>query len=208
MEFRLSKGLLAQHIQIDPATCGSMLKFIAPPLAGVANVQGSFSIELDDCRVPLSDPSKADVSGRLIVHSMTIGSSPLTHELAVFQSREAAAQMRPESIVPFRLTQGRVYHDNLELIFPDITIRSRGSVGLDETLDILVQMPVPAKWLAGNTAAAQAMRNQTISAPLRGTLAKPQLDPKAMQDLTAQFLQKAAGNVLESQLNRLFAPKK
>ena len=208
MELRLPKGPLAQHIQVDAATCGSMLKFIAPALAGVTTAQGSFSIELDDCRVPLTDPAKADVSGRLIVHAMTIGSSPLTHELAVFQGRESAAQMRPESVVPFRLTQGRVYHDNLELIFPDITIRSRGSVGLDETLDVLVQMPVPAKWLAGNAVAAQAMRSQTISAPLRGTLGKPQLDPKAMQELTGQFLQKAAGNVIEGELNRFFGPKK
>jgi hypothetical protein len=102
-----------------------------------------------------------------------------------------------------------VYHKDLELIFPDITIRSSGSVGVsDQSLDIMVQMPVPPKWQAGNTMLSQAMKNQTISVPLRGTLAKPTLDQKILADLTRQFMQKAAGNVIEGELNRLFGPKK
>ena len=58
-----------------------------------------------------------------------------------------------------------------------LSIRTHGWVGLDEKLDIVADMPVPPKWLAGNTLVSQAMRNQTISLPIKGTLNKPQIDP-------------------------------
>jgi hypothetical protein len=211
VELSLAKGPLARQIQVDPAMCGSTLQYIAPVLAGVATAKGSFSIDLDDCRIPLplGDMKKANVTGRLTIHSMAVGSGPMTHELAVFMSRETPAQLRQQSVVSFQVVNGRVYHKDLELIFPDITIRSSGSVGIsDQTVDILVQMPVPPKWQAGNTLLSQAARNQVLSIPLRGTLAKQTVDPKVLQDLTRQFAQKAVGNVIEGQLNKLLAPRK
>ncbi len=121
--------------------------------------------------------------------------------------------MRPESVVSFQMVNGRVYHQGLELMFPDITIRTSGSVGLkDETLDIAAEMPVPPKWLTGNTTLSQAMRNQVIRVPIVGTLAQPRLDQKVVENYSRQFLQKAATTVIQSevgkQLDRLFAPQK
>ena len=79
-------------------------------------------------------------------------------------------------------------------------------------MGILAEMPVPPKWLESNPVLAQSMRNEVIRVPIGGTLSKPQLDQKAMQRLTSQFLQKAAGNVIEGELNkqldRLFGPRK
>ena len=69
-------------------------------------------------------------------------------------------------------------------------------------------MPVPAKWQAGNNMLSDAMRNQTIVVPLHGTLAKPTVDQKVVANLTAQFMKKAAGNVIEGELNRLLTPRK
>ena len=112
----------------------------------------------------------------------------------------------------FRMVGGRVYHQGLELIFPEFTVRTHGSVGLDQTMNLMAEMPVPPKWLANTPRLAESFRNQTISVPIAGTLSQPRLDQKAMADLSRQFLQKAAGNMLEGGLNkqfeRLFGPKK
>lgn len=209
MELSLPRGSLAERIQIDPAMCGSMLQYIAPVLAGVTTAKGAFSIDLDDCRIPLGDINKANMTGRFTIHSVEIGPGPMIKELAVFMSRQAPAQLKRESVVPFQVANGRVRHDNLELIFPDITIRSSGWVTMsNQAMDIMVVMPVPPKWQVGNTVLANAVRTQTISVPLRGTLSKPALDQKAVENFTRQFMQKAAGNVIEGELNRLFGPKK
>ncbi len=212
IELTLSAGPLVERVQIDPAMCASMLKYIAPVLADVTSAQGSFSIVLDGCRVPLADPKKSDLAGRLVIHSVRIGPGPLVRELAVLLGRSAPARLRRESAVAFQMKNGRVYHDNLELIFPDLTIRTHGSVGLDQTLDLVAEMPVPPKWLAAGTLASKALADQVIRIPLKGTLSKPRLDRREMERLNRQFIKKAAGNLLEDelkkQLDRLLDPRR
>ena len=122
--------------------------------------------------------------------------------------REVPANLRQESVVAFRMDNGRIYHEGLEIQFPDLAIRTHGWVGLDEKLDIVADMPVPPKWLAGNTLVSQAMRNQTISLPIKGTLDKPQIDPAELARLSQQFIRQAAGSVIQGGLDQLFGPKK
>ena len=49
---------------------------------------------------------------------------------------------------------GRIYHEGLELRFSDLTIRTSGSVGVDQSLALLAEMPVPPKWVASMPVAA------------------------------------------------------
>jgi len=121
----------------------------------------------------------------------------------------SSVRLTRQSQVAFRVVQGRVYHQGLELVFPDATIRTQGSVGLDRTLAIMVEMPVPRKWI-GNNPLGTALRNRTIRLPVGGTLDQPQLDRREMNRLAAQFVHEAAGDVLQDQLkrglNRLLGP--
>ncbi|MHC4179914.1 MAG: translocation/assembly module TamB domain-containing protein, partial [Planctomycetota bacterium] len=200
-ELTLPPGPLVQQVQITPAMCASGLKYIAPVLADVSTAQGNFSIALDGCRIPLDDPAKGELAGRLTIHSVQVGHGPLVRELAVLLGRAAPATLRRESVVPFRMVGGRVYHQGLELIFPDLTIRTYGSVGLDQTLALMAEMPVPPKWL-GNNVLGSALRNQTIRLPIGGTLSKPKLNEDELRRISRQFLENAARNVIEDELNR------
>jgi hypothetical protein len=210
MELTLPAGPLVRQVQINPHMCAFFLKYIAPVLADVTSAQGAFSIDLDGCRIPLSDPAKGTFAGRFIIHSIEIGPGPLIRELAVLMGRETPAKLRREGVVPFQMVDGRIYHKDLELIFPDFTIRTYGSVGLDQTMAIMTEMPVPPKWLENNPL-APGLRDQIIRIPLAGTLQKPQLDRAEMDKLSRQFIRNAAQNMLEDGLNkgldRLFQSK-
>jgi hypothetical protein len=210
-ELNLPPGPLVKQVQITPAMCASALKYIAPVLADVSTAQGNFSIDLDGCRIPLDDPAKGEMAGRFTIHSVQVGPGPLVRELAILLGRAAPANLRRESVVPFRMVGGRVYHQGLELIFPDLTIRTYGSVGLDQTLAVMAEMPVPPKWI-GNNVLGSALRDQTIRLPIGGTLSKPQLDRREMDRVSRQFLENAARNVLidelQKQLDRLPVPKR
>ncbi len=204
----LPKGLLAERVQIDAEMCKSLLKYVAPALADVLDVHGTFSVELDRCTIPLSDPTHSDVAGRLIAHAVQIGKSPMTEELAILLSGRSGSTLRPDSVVSFRMENGRVYHEGLEMQFPELTIRTQGWVGLDQKLDVTASMSVPPKWLAGIPVISDALRKQVIRLPIKGTLDHPQLDRAEMARLSQQFIGKAAGNVIEGGLNQLFGPKK
>ena len=202
VELNVQRGSAARQIRIDPAMCANALKYIAPVLADVAAAEGLFSIELDDCRVPLADPAKGELKGRFVIHSVEVGPGPLVRELAILLGRATPARLTRESVVPFQMVNGRVYHQGLELEFPDLTIRTHGSVGLDHTLLLMAEMPVPPKWVAGNTQVASALRNQTISLPINGTLERPQIDQRTLQQLSRQFMEKAAENVIKDEVKK------
>jgi len=209
-ELYVASGRVADRVRINPHMCASALMYIAPVLAGVATAEGRFSIELDGCRIPLADPAQGELAGRMIIHSARIGPGPLVRELAVLLGRESPAELSRESTISFRMVDGRVYHRDLEMVFPDLVIRTYGSVGLDQSLDITAEMPIPPKWRGSNKLVNSALRDQLIRVPVGGTLTKPRLDRKTLETLSQQFLDNAVRNVVEEGLNRglerLFAP--
>lgn len=213
-ELLLPAGKCMEQVRITPEMCARAMMYALPVLAEVTEAQGSFSIDLEGARIPLNDPAQSDIAGRILIHSIDVGPGPLIRELALVLGRAVPGKLRRESVVPFRMVQGRVYHQGMELVFPDITIRTQGSVGLDQTLALLIEMPPPPKWVEalGNTPAAAALKNQTLRIPLAGTLSRPVLDRKAVDDYNRQFIRNAAGNVIDDvlnrQLDRLLAPPK
>ncbi len=202
-------GRVADQVRINPAMCMSALKYIAPALAGVAAAEGRFSIDMDQLQVPLEQPERGRVDGRMIVHSVEIGPGPLLEELALALGYKGPAQIARESTIDFQMANGRVYHRGLALNLSDVTVRTQGSVGFDKSLSLVAEMPVPPKWQA-NKAVSSALREQTLRLPVGGTLDRPKLDRGALEQVSRQFLQGAAQNLLQEQLNkgldRLFNP--
>ncbi len=212
MEFRLSAGTLARQIQLDQAACRSALKYVVPVLASVTQSQGQFSIQLDGCRIPIGDLSHAEIAGRIIVHSATMSPGPLIQELAsLVTASPSLIHIEPESVIQFRMTGGRIYHQGLALQFPDVTMRTYGSVGLDDSLKLMVETSVPLKWLPNN-AVSDAIRKQKMQIPVGGTLKSPQLDLGELARVKNQVLGNLTRSVLQSelgnQLNRLLQPQR
>ncbi len=203
-ELLLAPGKLAQEVQITPRMCAGALQYIAPVLAGVASAEGTFSIELDACRIPLANPAAGDLSGRFIIHSVQVAPGPLVRQLALALGYRRPAELARQSVVSFRMVQGRVYHRDLQLVFPDLTVRTYGSVGLDQSLALIAEMPVPPKWRTPNETVNLALKDQVIRLPVGGTLAKPVLDQRELERFSRQFMQKAVENVIGNELNRQF----
>jgi translocation and assembly module TamB len=208
----LPHGIVLQHVRINPTVSARLLQYIAPALAGITSVDGRLTVELDNCRVPLANPTQADVTGRLTIHSAQLGGGPLVSELATLFGQTPLTQLAPESTIEFHMANGRVEHRGMQVVVAGVTIRTSGSVGIvDKTMALLAEMPVPAKWLT-NTNLAPALRNQTLKLPITGTLGQPTLDRKSLAQASKQFLQNAAHGVIQDQigqgLNRLFNPSR
>ncbi len=199
-------GRAVEQVRITPAMCSSLLQYIAPLVAGVAQAEGRFSIEIDGANIPLANPAYSEIAGRLVIHSIQISPGLLLHELSQVLGligRDLTARLSRESVIPFRMTQGRVWHEKMELVFADLAVRTRGSVGLDQSLSLVLEVPIPSNW-AGSGAASPALRGQTIQVPVAGTLRQPRIDRNALAQYGRQFLQNATRNVLEDQLQRQF----
>ncbi len=197
----VDKGPLLEKVRITPEMCDRGLKFVLPILADATQTEGTFSVDLDDCQIPLGSPERgepgpadADLSGRLTVNMVEIEAGPVISQLLVLvdgvrsvvtnTQRRAQngqlppARLRKESVVPFRMVEGRIYHRDLILDFDDVTIKTYGSVGLDQTLALMVEFTIPEKWSTGGPLRA-ALKGKAISVPFSGTLKQPKFDIEA-----------------------------
>ncbi|HEY3395359.1 MAG TPA: hypothetical protein VGK58_21840 [Lacipirellulaceae bacterium] len=220
-------GPLVTNVRISPEVSDAMLKYVAPVLAGATQTEGLFSMQVEATRAPLGEMRRLDSAGKLTVHSVRILPGALAREwIALAQQIEAIAKRQdPTALatkppvtllsirdqqVNFRIVDGRVHHQNMEFQVGDIVMRSQGSVGLDETLSLMLQVPIQDGWIASQPLLA-GLKGQSLQVPISGTLTRPQVDPRAIASLSQQLLQSAAGQAIGGELNKaldkLFKPK-
>jgi len=109
------------------------------------------------------------------------------------------------------MVQGRVYHRGLEVwAGRDVMIRTHGSVGLDQTVALVAEVPIQDAWIERERSLA-SLRGQSLQVPISGTLGEPRMDSRAIQQLASQLLrgaaQQAIGDELNRQINKLLRPK-
>jgi translocation and assembly module TamB len=226
MLLTLPKGPVLTNVKISPEVSEAMLKYIAPVLAGATQSEGQFSLQLDGARVPLLDTKKTDASGQLTVHSVRVVPGPMAKQWVdmaqqiqslIKRTDAASAQGRQVTLltvtdqqVNFKVADGRVYHQGMQFQIGDITCSSEGSVGLDETVAITLRLAIPDKWVEGQPVLA-GFKGQQLAIPISGTLARPQMDQRAVASLSKQLIQGAAqqavGGELDKALGKFFKPK-
>src|SRR5262249_4570344 len=96
----------------------------------------------------------------------------------------------------FRMTDGRIYHQGLTLAFPDGQIQTFGSVGLDDSVKIMVEFSVPLAWLP-KSAVTDAIRKQKLQVPMGGTLDSPRIDFAELARVKNQVLGNLARSALQ-----------
>jgi len=217
----LSQGPLVTNVDISPEVSETMLKYVAPILDGATRAEGQFSIDLDLAEVPFGQPKQARVQGRLTAHRLSVSPGPMTSQLVTLigqiealtkrkQFLQAAASPRNKSFltmseqqVDFQVVEGRVYHRNLEFLIDDVPVRSYGSVGFDQTLALVIEIPIQDKWIEREPA-LRGFAGQSLKIPIYGTFEKPRIDERAVADLSRQLLQGAATQAIGDELNRQF----
>jgi hypothetical protein len=210
-EIAMAPGRIVDQVRITPAMCARFLQYIAPLLAGVTTAEGRFSIDLEGCRLPLGNQAglirwnDAEIAGKLVIHSAQIGPGFLIQELAQLLGRANPVYVMRESTVPFRVTKGRIYHQQMELALGDITLRTYGSVGFDQSLALMVEMPIPPKWQTGKLLGT-VLKDRTLQLPIVGYLRQPKIDRTALDQITRQFFQGTTQNMIQSGLNKLLGP--
>ncbi len=207
----IAPATLIDHFQLSPAVCDAGLKYVTPILAKTTWVQGEASLEFDTCYIDLEDAAHSHVVGRLSIHDVTSGlKNPIVYQIANLVARLLKGQMptairlADESIVDFELKDGRVSHTGLTFGLPEISdellIRTHGSVGLDETLELIVEIPLPIDLIRDGPLAA-ALSKQTLKIPIRGTLAEPKVEFPRDGQLMRDVLTTLAGDLTDEAEN-------
>ncbi len=215
---QLPQGEVVSRVHITPEVSDAVLKYIAPILARVTRSEGAFTVRMAGGQVPLDTPRKSTLGGQLVVHNARVQPGQETTEwlllaeqvhglLRMRQSLEGLSRpsrdwlIIEERVVDFHLADGRVHHRGLEFRSGDVVLRSQGSVGLDETLDILLEVPISEAWVRSDPW-LRGLAGQPIRVRVGGTLSRPRLDRDALRQVSQQMLRGAARGVIGEGLNR------
>ncbi|MCA9225213.1 MAG: hypothetical protein KDA47_06360, partial [Planctomycetales bacterium] len=212
----LPQGPLVEQVRFSPELVQRWFKYVAPLLADATSAEGTFSVAIDGANVPLIQPDSGNARGTLRIHAAQLGPGPLSREIiglaqqargilsgqAASVGTAAGGQtwvLLPEQDVTFDWRDEQVHHHGLTMMVRDIAIRTQGTVGFDQSLSLLAEIPVRDEWIANRLLLA-GLKGQTLQIPIRGTVTAPRADGRALEQLGKQFARDAASRLLENQL--------
>ena len=224
-ELEFAAGPLLQQFSVSAEQCSQWMKYFSPMLSETAKVDGRLSIDLVGGRMPLGNPAAADIVGQIKIDSLDVTPGPMAHPLSLLTQQVEAIFLRrtmPTQIggsaplvkigpqtVPFRLVGGRLYHQTLAMTVGSVPLRTYGSIGLDESLALVAEMPVQSSWLVSDPNPSR-WNNQVVRFTINGTLKDPKVDPHALEQLAAQMVKTTIDNAIvdpiKRDLDRLFHP--
>ncbi|HLQ43312.1 MAG TPA: hypothetical protein VK137_01175, partial [Planctomycetaceae bacterium] len=226
----LPEEKVLDQVRLTPELCNQWLKFVAPLLADATQVDGKCSLDLAKGSLPLLSPTSGRLAGTLSVHQAAVRPGALAAEIvsAVEQVRSIIQRRSPRAgnservllempaqAVPFQLAEGRVAHQGATFVVSDVVVRTSGSVGLDDSLNLIAEIPIKDEWL-GNVKALGSLKGKSVQIPISGTLSKPRMDGQVLANLARQMGRSAVenllpdptGGALQKGLDKLFAPKR
>ncbi len=183
-QMSITDTTILDHYKLTPEMTQKGLGLVAPLLARAGDVKGAVSLKVDSLKVDRVDNQSQlrELRGKLILHDVTSTAGPVVSDVVDVLShmRERPLSKRVtvtrESVVTYELKDKRLHHDGFAFVLPeiarDLEVRSRGSVGFDETLDVTLSMIVPES-LAVGYPVLKPLQGQPLELKVRGTLSKP-----------------------------------
>ena len=218
-ELKLERTRIVDNVQLRPETARKWLKYVAPLAADATSAEGNLTVDIAAASVPLLAPEDMQVNGTVHLTQSAIGAGPLADQLlaSVKQIRqllkpEAADREVKTSIqlkdqaVPFLVQDGRVYHKQLDFSHKDISIRTSGSVGFDQTLQMTASIPIADDWIAGEKYLA-GLQGQSLTIPIGGTVTRPQIDQSMVTKLSQDLVRQAAASAAQQAVQEKLTPK-
>ncbi|RCS47774.1 hypothetical protein DTL42_14765 [Bremerella cremea] len=226
MMWQLPRGRMIDNVAITPQMCQGWLRYVAPILADATRVEGRFSLDIEAGQFPVLDPMQGEASGVLNIHGAEVRSGPLAQGyVALGRNVEALVKGKPASAidqgaaslltlpaqqVPFRLVQGRVYHQNLIVQSGDVQMVTSGWVDANQQMQLMISIPIKDAWVQKAPWLA-TMRGTAVSIPVSGSMQNPKIDSQALENIARGMLNNAAQGALQEGINRglqeLFRPR-
>ena len=219
------KGEVIDRFQFTPEMTRNSLRFVAPMIANSTSIQGQFSLSQDYAIIPLDEPALGEARGAMSIQSARVGPGPLfdalagkiDQVLAMININRDRRLIGPDAIfmqvnnqtVQYHMIDGRVYHSPFQVNMKGITITTTGSVGLDESLDLVAEVGftnmLPQD---SDKPLIKALLSRPLKLPIGGTLKKPKVDMSSVGNYAKQMgvnaLDAVLGGGIGSQIQSLF----
>ncbi len=211
---RMTPTRVIDNVALDSETAHQWLSYVAPLMADSTSAEGNFTVDIGSAAIPAFNPLDMELSGTIHLSDLQVGASPMTRQL-IGTIKQLQNLMKPNSIesnatdwirmssqsVPFVVKDERIYHETMTIQHKDLVFQTKGSVGFDQTLDMIAEIQIADDWIEGKPLLA-GLRGRSISIPVRGTVSKPLLDKNVIKHFSENLVNKATGGLLNDKIQR------
>jgi hypothetical protein len=192
-------------VKLTPELARELLSRINPIFYHVVSAEGGVNLTVNDLELPMNEkPTGGKGDGKLELINAKMEPGGILGELAAL----GLAMQTGEKIsvglegADFQVHDGRIHYENFALIFPyEFDLRFRGSVGLNDSVDLVVSIPIRPELLQrlgvkGPVAQyASVLAGSRIDIPMTGTRENPKLELSkvATDGLVKEAIKRMAG---------------
>ncbi|MFW2365254.1 MAG: hypothetical protein ACN4GW_02495 [Desulforhopalus sp.] len=185
-----------------------LLVHIHPIFKGAAVSRGTVDLTMQNFRWPLDEAARKDAAftGHLTFNQVKLQAGGLIApilDLMKVEDREITLSEQPMEFVG---KNERVTCSPLEMSVNEYILKLSGSIGFDQSLDYVAQIPVTRKMVSGDV--YKYLEGTFISVPIGGTVSKPAISKnlvqKAIKDLAIQAGSKQISDQAGKLLQKLF----
>jgi hypothetical protein len=213
-ELVVPPGRFVERVQLAGDLGNRLATWISPLLARSTETTGVVSIDAAGARLPLADPFAGEAAAQVVFEQFEVtpggAMQPLVNLLGKLQAavdprfavsdKPVLLRVRPEPI-RVRLAARRLWHEGLVMDSGAFTLTSKGRVGADGSLAMLVEVAFRGD-LVGQAPVVAALARTPLAIPLKGTLARPQFDAGAIDVVVQRVLENTARAVFDDGLGR------
>jgi len=209
---KIPAGTVIDNVELTDEICDCWLKYIAPVLSQATRSEGRFSVDLDETRFPLADPASGNLSGHLRIAKGQLLPGPVFAEISLIIGKIVSAidGLPPRDFVgldvplvqingqdiEFKLEKRRIYHTPVDFKFRNMIVRTEGSVGVDESLDIVATVYF-SDVLVSRFPILRQFQERPPQIPIQGTLRKPAVDPRVKAGLVEKLIPGAVQSIIQ-----------
>jgi translocation and assembly module TamB len=214
VELVVPPGRCIDRVVLTREVCDRWVKWLLPLVGHSARMQGFVSVDSAGARVPLADPFAGEASGQVIFENLEAVPAetvqPLVNLLVrlqtaidprfAFGDKAVLLRVRPDP-VRVRLVDRRLWHDGLVIDSGALVVRSAGSVAADGTLAMNVEVGFRGD-IAGASPVVGKLLRTPLVLPLKGTVDRPQFDPRALEMTLARIVENTADAVFNEGIGK------
>ena len=213
-ELVVPPGRVIDRVALSGRFCEEWISWVTPLVGRSTRTQGVVSVDIAGARIPLADPFGGELAGQLIFENTEVTPGerlgPLTTLMVKLQTlvdprfafgdKVVLMRVRPEP-VRMRIADRRLWHEGLVMEMGQLVVRSAGSVGADGTLQMAAEVSLRGD-IAGSTPVVGQLLRTPLVIPLKGTVARPQFDARAIDQIVGRIVENTAEAVITDGLSR------
>ena len=190
-------------VHIDKPIADGILSRLHPLFGVLARPSGKISAKVESFSWPLSKKNQNQARFKVIFDTSQIDlvSRGVMREILELLSVKEQQLYLKQSQVTCACEQGRVRCSPVKVLVADSEMTISGSVGLDKSLDYLLEIPVTEKLIGRE--GARVLEGTIIQVPIRGTLGEPLFDRSIITDMLSSLAGQAAKKAIKKQVEKL-----